>query len=696
MASRRARARRRQKPRIFLRVFLVVTAALLLVTFTATAVASAMVQSWLQDLPDATQTKVAQATKIYSADGKLLARLFLENREVVPLTEISPYLRNGVVAVEDERFYQHQGYDVYGIARAAITDLTSHGARQGASTLTQQYIRQTVLSREATQVTIARKIREIYLAQELEKRYSKDEILAMYLNTVYFGDGAYGAEAASKHYFNKSAKDLDIAEAAMIAGLPQSPRYLDPLLKDNMARSNARQHWVLAKMLDQHYITLDEYKKALSEKLHYQSSPEMKDGVYDCPYFVAYVKKQLQDMYGTAVVFKGGLKVFTTIDTAMESEAEKARDDNLNQPGDPNCALVSIDPKSGYIKAMVGGKDFTKNQFNLAAQGKRQPGSSFKMFTLVTALEKGIPPTRAFSSDSPAVIPGTGGAPDWVVYNSEGKGQGDMSLAEATAKSVNCVFARLIEELGASSVAETAKRMGIQTHIPNYPSITLGTQNCTPLEMASAYGTLANNGVHVDATAITKVVGPDGKVMFSASPKHSQAVSPEIAYATTQVLKGVIDHGTATSAQIDRPEAGKTGTSENYRDAWFVGYTPQLVTSVWVGYSTERPMEDVHGQRGFGGTLAAPIWAEYMKSVLDPLPAIDFTSASKPDYIWQDNWVRAYSDSSSSRNNTTLKPKITPVPKKKPKTTPPPKKNPKTTPPVTPPTPKPPPSTPTT
>jgi penicillin-binding protein 1A len=263
------------------------------------------------------------------------------------------------------------------------------------------------------------------------------------------------------------------------------------------------------------------------------------------------------------------------------------------------------------------------------------------MFTLVTALEKGIPPYRAFDSDSPAVIPGKKGSPDWVVYNSEGHGSGWITLEEATAKSVNCVFARLIDELGASSVAATAKRMGIATNIPPYDSITLGTTNCTPLEMASAYGTLAANGVHYKAQTITKVISPEGKVMYDGKPQGKQVISREVAYATTQVLQHVIWDGTATSADIGRPAAGKTGTSENYRDAWFVGYTPQLVTAVWVGYLTERPMEDVHGERGFGGTLAAPIWADFMSTVLEGQPEQDFQSADSPDYTWHDDWHRA-------------------------------------------------------
>jgi penicillin-binding protein 1A len=361
MASRRARRRRRHPRHIALRIFLVFLIAVLLLSGAATTVAYATVTTWLQDLPDANAAKVAQVTKIYSADGKLLARLYLENREVVPLDKMSKHVKNGVIAVEDERFYQHQGYDIVGIVRALVKDITAGNVREGASTLTQQYVRQTLLQREATKITIARKIREIYLAQELEKRYSKDEILAMYLNTVYFGDGAYGIEAASKHYFNKSAKDLDIAQAAMLAGIPQSPTRLTPTVKDNAKRSLERQHWVLAKMLEQGYITQAEHKKALAEKLRYQAAPEEGDGIYQAPYFVSYVKKQLQDMYGTSMVFKGGLKVYTTLDTRMQRDAERARDHKLDESGDPEAAVVSIDPKTGYVKAMVGGRNFAKN-----------------------------------------------------------------------------------------------------------------------------------------------------------------------------------------------------------------------------------------------------------------------------------------------------------------------------------------------
>jgi penicillin-binding protein 2D len=676
MSSRRARAKRqRHTLRIFLRVVGVLVAVSIVMTVGATAIGYATVQSWLKDLPDANAIKVAEATKVYSADGVLLARLYLENREVVPIESISPFLRGAVIAVEDERFYEHEGYDTVGILRAAVKNVSAGGVQEGASTLTQQYIRQTLLSHEATQITIARKIREIYLAQELEKRHTKDQILAMYLNTVYFGDGAYGAEAASKDLFAKPARKLTLAQAAMIAGLPQSPYRLNPWNKANKTRAITRQRWVLAKMLEQGKISPDQYQEAYKEKLVFNRAPEPTDGTMGkAPYFVAYVKKLLQDKFTSGVVFKGGLRVYTTIDTRMQAEAERARDKELNQPGDPACALVSIDPKTGFIKAMVGGTDFNRSKFNLATQGKRQPGSSFKTFVLVTALEKGIPPYRAFNSDSPVTIYPGHGAPPWTVYNSEGKGEGMISLEKATQNSVNAVYARLAEELGAADIASTAKRMGITTAIPNNLSIALGSENCTPLEMASAYGTLANNGVHNPSVAITKVVGPDGKVMLDWKPKAKQAISREIAYATTQVLQHVIWSGTGTAADIGRDAAGKTGTSQNYRDAWFVGYTPQLVTSVWVGYTVERPMTDVHGERGFGGTLAAPIWATYMNAVLHNLPKVGFSGADRPDYVWKDGW----------QHEPPPKPKVDPT-KKKTTTTTTKKPTKKPTKPVTPP-----------
>ncbi len=631
MASRRARRRRNRTTPvsvIALRVAAVFATVLLVLVLAGVATAYGLVTTWLRDLPDYTSKdafEVAQATKVYSADGKLLARLYLENREVVPISEISTSLSQGIVAIEDERFYQHHGVDPQGLVRAVVR--TAQGNRQGASTITQQYIRNTILLDERTTMTIARKIREAYLAMELEKRHTKPEILEMYLNTVYFGEGAYGAEAAARTYFAKSAKDLNLAQGATLAGVVQSPSRLDPY--DNPDGATARRNEVLGRMLYNNMITQAEYDAAQAEPLQLQRSSEPLDGIYDSPYFVAHVKKALQQQFTPAVVFKGGLTVYTTLDTRMQKYAESAAHEKFNRAGEPEVALVAIDPRNGYVKAVVGGRDYAKRKFNLATQGHRQPGSSFKTFVLATALEQGMPPYFDVDSSSPAVIPAK--PKPWTVDNSEGSGQGMMSLEAATWSSVNTVFARVADEVGIKNVAKMAKRMGITTSLPNYPSIALGAANVTPLEMASAYGTLANNGVRNDPVFISKVVDRNGAVIFEATPRGTQAIKPAIARTTTDILKGVIEHGTATAADIGRPAAGKTGTSQLNRDVWFVGYTPQLVAAVWVGYPTEKTIV-VDGSRAFGGTVAAPIWASFMKRALAGQPKKDFAKAPEPKY----------------------------------------------------------------
>ncbi len=651
MSSRRIRARRtRRNGGVAIAgtaTFLVAFVVVVVLALTGGAAAYAVVMNWLVDLPDyesPTAFKVAQATKIYSADGKLLARLYLENRTVVPMSEIATDLAHALVSVEDERFYQHDGVDYQGIARAAVTNVMAGSTQEGASTITQQYVDNTLLRDERLDRTLRYKVREAFLAMELEKRRTKDEILGLYLNTVYFGDGAYGAQAAAQTYFSKDAKGLTLAEAALMAGLPQAPSRLDPYT--NPKGALARRNDVLARMLRNGYVDRERYDAAVAEKLVLKRAVEPLHGVYGAPYFVAHVKKLLQAEYDQSLVFQGGLSVYTTIDMRMQEAAETAVFTSLDRPGDPDCALVSIDPRNGYVKALVGGKDFAQNKFNLATQGKRQPGSSFKTFVLVAALEEGMPPYRYVDSSSPAAIPAT---PAWVVSNSEGRGRGLITIDAATRASVNTVFARLVWDLndktktgtksGAQKVAELAKRMGIETNIPAFPSIALGSQNVSPLEMASAYGTLATNGMHYPATAITKIVGPDGAVVFESELAGQQVVTPEVAYAATTVLKGVVSGGTAGRARIGRPVAGKTGTSQNYRDAWFVGYTPQLVTSVWVGYyKSETPMLNVHGSRGFGGTLSAPIWAKFMKVALEGQPVLDFPKQAKPKYKWKPEW----------------------------------------------------------
>lgn len=632
MSSRRRRARlklRQRRKIMSLQIAGILAGLMLLITVVAGLGIFALTTSWLQGLPDPDAPgafDVAQATRIYSADGKLLARLYLENRDVIPISKMSTDLVNAIIAVEDERFYEHKGVDPLGIMRAVVVNITVDFGAEGASTITQQYIRNTILMDEQFDATLARKVREAYLALELEKRFTKTQILEMYLNAIYFGEGAHGAQAASRTYFAKSADKLTLAEAALLAGLPQQPSRLDPY--DNPDGAVRRRNEVLSDMRENGYITVEQMEVAQAEKLKLKRAKAPEDGIYAAPYFVAHVKKVLQEQFSKATVFKGGLKVYTSLDTRTQAYAEAAIKRKLGDSG-PEAALVSIDPRNGYVKALVGGRSYSKNKFNLATQGRRQPGSSFKTFVLVTALDKGMPPTFRIDSSSPAVISWKPKA--WVVSNSEGNGHGMMTLASATHASVNTVFARVAKEIGIKDVTKMAKKMGIDTKLPNYPSVSLGAGNVTPLEMASAYGTLATGGIHRDPVVITKVLNHSGEEIYVAKTKGKRVLKPEIAGAATEVLRGVITNGTARRAQIGRPAAGKTGTSQNNRDVWFVGYTPQLVTSVWVGHRKEKTIY-VGGSRAFGGTVCAPIWADFMQNALKGQPKKNFPKAKRPQY----------------------------------------------------------------
>jgi penicillin-binding protein 1A len=655
MSSRLRRERNTSGRKTIVRVLAIAGVLTLVLLLAGVGIAYAYVMNALKGLPDVNDPnafKLAQPTKIYSANGKLLANFYLENREIVAIDKISPFLQHAVVAVEDERFYQHQGVDFVGIARAVVIDLTTGTAKEGASTLTQQYIRGTILSSERYDITAARKIREMYLAYEFERRHTKSDVLASYLNTVYFGDGAYGAEAASLEYFGKHATQLTIAQAALLAGLPQSPIRLNPYY--NLDGALARQRWVLGRMVANGYITAAQASAAEAEKIVLKKTADPNQGIYDCAYFVSYVRRQLLQQYSDTLVFKGGLQVYTTIDTKLQRAAERAVKAVLPYKRDPDAALVSIDPRTGSIVAMYGGRNYKKDSYNTATQGRRQAGSSFKMFVLVTALEKGIPPRRPMNASSPAVIHAH---PPWHVSNSEGSGHGYITITEATRNSVNVVFARLIYELGADEVASTAKRMGITSHIPHVLSIALGTAPVSPLEMASAYGTLANNGVHVNPISITKILDSDGTPIFENKASGTRVLTQKIAWAATQTLMGVVTGGTGTRAALSgREVAGKTGTAQNYQDAWFVGYTPQLVTAVWMGYSEGSiSMRNVHGQRAFGGTFCAPIWHKFMFAALRGRAKVRFQRESPPHYIWKAAWSAAASRSAAA--NKPKKPK---------------------------------------
>ncbi len=667
MSARRRRLRRTKPnklPIILLSITAATVAVFVVLGLVAAAAGASVVETWLTDLPDYESPdafEVARATRIYSSDGKLLARLYLENREVVPISKISSDLANAVVAIEDERFYQHNGVDPVGLGRAVMVNLTEGFGEEGASTITQQYVRNTILLDERTDISLARKVREAYLAMELEKRYTKPEILEMYLNAVYFGEGAYGAQAASQTYFAKPANKLSLAESALLAGLPQQPSRLSPY--DNLDGAISRRNVVLYRMLTNGFITQKEHDKAVAEKPKLKRAKQPENGIYAAPYFVAQVKKDLQNKFSPATVFKGGLVVHTSIDMGMQKHAEGALKRALKQKSGPEGALVAIDPRNGHVKALVGGKDFGKNKFNLATQAHRQAGSAFKTFTLVTAIEQGLPPSYRVDSSSPAYIP-TKPKP-WVVSNSEGSGRGAMTVEAATWSSVNTVYARIAWGVGASKIVKVAKKMGIDTKLSAYPSIALGAQNVTPLEMASAYGTLANDGVHNDVVFITKVEDRYGETIFEAKKKGKRALKREVAGEVNRILRGVVTNGTARRAQIGRPVAGKTGTSQDHRDVWFVGYTPQLVTAVWVGHRTEKTIY-VNGSRAFGGTVCAPIWADFMKRALKGEKVLSFKTYPKPKY----NASKFKIPRGSAETTKKVEPKPAPKPTPKPPTDP--------------------------
>jgi penicillin-binding protein 1A len=580
-------------------------------------------------LPDPATTKARgrdQSTVILDRDGGLLARLFAEqNRSDQPLQKMPATLRQAVVATEDQRFYEHAGVDPTGIARALWTDIILGKKSQGGSTITQQYVKNAFGTPDKT---MKRKVEEALLANKIEKSYTKDQILELYLNTIYFGHGAYGVEAASQVYFGKSVEKLDLAESAMLAGIIKSPGRYSPYLDPTAAKN--RRDTVLGQMNDQSYITAEQDAAATALPV---KTVGLKSTAAAAPYFVEWVKEQLVKQYGQDRLYRGGLVVRTTLDRKAQTAAEKAIAGTLNRKGDPSAALVAVKPGTGEVMAMVGGRDFKTQQFNVAVQGSgRQPGSAFKPFVLATALANGVSPEQTFES-GPIKLPV--GDKTWSVTGASGGRKGPMRLREATEKSVNSVYAKLITEVGPEKVVSTAVDMGLHAGMAPVPAIALGgtETGVTPLEMATAFATLAANGKHAAPYGIAEVSDGSGQVLFAAKPKTDEALDPAVAYLTTDILKGVITKGTGTAAAIGRPAAGKTGTTQENRDAWFVGYTPQLATAVWMGFpAAQTAMSNVHGRPVTGGSFPAEIWSKFMRAALAGQAKKDF---ARPDGLKQ-------------------------------------------------------------
>ncbi len=590
-----------------------------------------VVESWTSDLPEMNSESFnfAEDSYMYASDGTtMLAKFQLEKRDPVEYEDISDYAKTGTVDVEDIRFYEHNGVDMPGIARAAFHNMSGGSSIEGASTITQQLVRNTVLSEEATDITFERKAREAELALRLEKQYGKDEILNFYLNTINYGDGCYGIQAAAKNYFQVSAADLTLAQAATLVGIPQSPTSYNP--KENPQACLDRRNLVLDRMYSAGDITQEQYDAARAEPLGLNPAPdEPAQGIYAYPYFTSFVRDELlanDNKYhcSYADLFEGGLKIYTTLDPEMQDKADQAcKDEYARMDPGMDAALVAIDPRNGYVKAMVGGNDFYVDQWNIAAQGGRPSGSTFKVFTLTAAIESGISPRTVIDCSNPVTL-STG----QTVNNFGNSSFGKRTLADATAISSNTGFYRLADRIGADKIVEMAHRMGIHSDLSPYPIITLGTENVTPLEMAEAYSTLATGGIHHDYVIITRIENKNGEVLYENEDKPERVLDERVAGAVTEVLRGVFEKSFGTAAgsgpSNGQPVAGKTGTGMEYRDHWLVGYCPQLTCAVWTGnrdYSSTT-----------AGLNATGLWRRFMSAALAGTEIIPFPQVESPVY----------------------------------------------------------------
>ena len=611
-----------------------------MVVLLVTALAGAAAVAWVvrtansaPALSSLKQRNPGALTAVYASDDKTRLGFIQADDLVQPVAsnQIPDVLKQATVAIEDERFYKHKGVDYEGIARAAFKNVAEHKTVQGGSTLTMQLVRN-LYTGDTTREGIEgykRKLREAKLALDLEKKYSKEWVLGKYLNTAPYGtvggQSAIGAKAAARIYFDKRVQDLTLREAAMLAGLPQAPSTYSPVR--NPDGTKARRNEVLGKMAELGYITREQAQTEMKKDLglhmdrYYQQARER--------YVLDYVQSELEKEYGVAEVRKGGLKVYTTIDLSKQKEARAAIKEKLGNVG-PSAAVASVDPRTGSIVAMASSQEYGKSKYNLAAQGRRQPGSAFKTMVLMTALREGVNPnSTSYTShgtmkldDPPCGSP----ASPWEVKTYSGQGRGSINLVSATLASDNSVYAQLTSDLGPDKVKETARMMGIKSKLNGFCAESLGglEDGVSPLEMASAYATIANGGNRNRPRIIKKIIGPDGKAL--KLPRRwrvhrAKAFEDGVTYEATKILEQNISGGTGTHAQIGCPAAGKTGTTDKNIDAWFVGFTPRLSTAVWVGFpdSNQRSMNGMYGPTGGnidGGTYPADIWGAYMKQAI--------------------------------------------------------------------------------
>ena len=587
-----------------------------------------------RSLPSVTALETFQplaGTKVYDDNDEILTELHVERRIFVPLAHIPQTLRDAVIATEDRRFYSHFGVDPIGIARAVWQNYRRGRIVEGGSTITQQLTKVLFLTPDKS---LERKIKEAVLALELERRYSKDRILEMYLNQVYFGNGAYGVEAAARTYFGKSVGELSVRDAALLAGLPRAPSSYSPFEHGEAARR--RREIVLRRMVEYGVLPDAEAKRLARSDLGL-IPPERRRTTGQ--YFLEYVQQTLEAKYGADMVFKGGLNVYTTLNPTMQLAAEQALRDGLKalegrttkaKPAEhPEGAIVTIEPQTGYVRAMVGGYDFFRSEFNRAVQARRQPGSAFKPFVYMAALEAGFTPASRVEDAPVSYAVGPNGQA-WKPDNYDRKFRGPTTLQQAVEESVNVVTVKVQERVGLGKTIQVARRFGISSPLHMNLSLALGTSDLTLLELTSAYGALANQGEWLAPTTIRYVTDAQGKLLEEHVAEPREAVAPETAYVMTHMLRGVVERGTGIAAKaLARPIAAKTGTTNDYSNAWFVGFTPRLATGVWVGYDRPRSL----GKDETGSRVAVPIWVSYMGKVLGDSPREDFPVPDKIVFV---------------------------------------------------------------
>ena len=560
------------------------------------------------------------ASQFYDINGNVIYTTLSEERRVpVSIDKIPKHVQQAFIAIEDNRFYEHSGIDYRGTARALVSTLSGREV-QGGSTITQQLAKNAFLTQERS---IIRKIKEAFIAKELEHKYTKDEILTMYLNQIYFGQGAYGIESASLYYFGKHVQNLDIAEAATLAAIPKSPNYYNPF--ENPKESKNRQELVIDQMVKYGFISADSAAKAKAKKMVYSTSHKQQNNPRG--YFFDMISQKVIAEVGADALYKGGLKIYTTLDMDMQLAAEKAMRHLPNYYTDskklaqPQMALAAVDPKTGYVKAMIGGRG--QDKFNRATLAVRQPGSAFKPFVYLTAMQNGFTPASIIEDKEEEFAKG------WKPQNSDMQWHGKVSLRTALKRSINVPTIKLAREGGVDKIVANVERMGITTLVDSgaYSDVNLAmalgglSKGVNPLEMASAYGVLATNGLYNKPIALLKIVDRDGKVLYQAKPQSKRVVDAASAYLTTNMLEDVLVSGTGGGMGIGRPAAGKTGTTDTYIDAWFVGYTPDLSTAVWVGDDNNKPM-----QRMYGSGAPLSIWHEFMINALASTPRTGFSN----------------------------------------------------------------------